>query len=371
MENKEININVEYYHKNGFAPFFKRIKGKRVALMYDDNTKPYAERIEQDIEKNGSEVLRVNYDDRELVPTEAKCDYAYEISKGADYILAVGSGTLNDMAKSVSTRLNVPCGVLVTAASMDGYCSKGAALMRDGFKVTDEVHTPQDVLIDLEIVCNAPRLMTAAGFGDIIGKYTCLTDWQLSNIVNGEPINQAAFSLMEKARADVMEAFDGLTKYEAWAVEKLMNALIVAGTSMAICGNSRPASGSEHHQSHFLEMDFVRRNEKIPMHGIKVAIGTLVSITLYNYLKDNKIQFNGAEKVYMLVEKLPSVEALEAMLQKMGCPTRFSQIGVREETVISMLESAYTVRDRYTVLTLIHDLGLTEDVKPLILERFF
>ena len=235
----------------------------------------------------------------------------------------------------------------------------------------NEVHTPEDVLIDLDIVCNAPRLMTAAGFGDIIGKYTCLTDWQLSNIINGEPINQEAFSLMEKALADVMDAFDGLTKYEEDAVTKLMNALIVAGTSMAICGNSRPASGSEHHQSHFLEMDFVRRGEKIPMHGIKVAIGTLVSITLYNYLKDNKIRFNDAEKVYELVEKLPSVESLETMLQKMGCPTRFSQIGVRKETMEEMIERAYTVRDRYTILTLIHDLGLTEEVKLIVMERFF
>ena len=254
---------------------------------------------------------------------------------------------------------------------MDGYCSKGAALMRGGFKVTDEVHTPDDVLIDLEIVCNAPRLMTAAGFGDIIGKYTCLTDWKLSHIINGEPIHEEAFTLMEHARTAVVDSFEDLTRYEAKAVANLMNALIVAGTSMAICGNSRPASGSEHHQSHFLEMDFVRRGEKIPMHGIKVAIGTLVSVTLYNYLKDNKIHFKGAEEVYTLVNSLPSVESLQTMLEKMGCPTRFSQIGVRKETMEEMIEKAYTVRDRYTVLTLIHDLGLTEQVKPIVMERFF
>jgi ribonuclease Y len=36
-----------------------------------------------------------------------------------------------------------------------------------------------------------------------------------------------------------------------------------------------------------------------------------------------------------------------------------------------MIEKAYTVRDRYTVLTLIHNLGLTEKVKPMLMERFF
>lgn len=169
----------------------------------------------------------------------------------------------------------------------------------------------------------------------------------------------------------IIIAVDGLTEYTEEAVAKLMNALIVAGTSMAICGNSRPASGSEHHQSHFLEMDFVRRRERIPMHGIKVAIGTLVSITLYNYIKEHQIQFKGAEAVYKLAEELPSVETIEIMLKKMGCPTRFSQIGVRRETMEEMIEKAYTVRDRYTILTLIHDLGLTEQVKPMLMEQFF
>lgn len=364
-------MNVEYRHESGFKNFFKKTANKTLAVMYDVNTKPYADEIIGELKKRSVNVSEVYYPDKELIPSEDKCDYAYERAKQADYVLAVGSGTLNDMAKSVSTRLDIPCGVLATAASMDGYCSKGAALMRNKYKVTDVVHMPEDVLIDLDIIRNAPRIMTAAGFGDIIGKYTCLTDWQLSNVVNGESINQEAFSLMEKARAECIEAFDGLTKYESQAIEKLMRALIIAGTSMAICGNSRPASGSEHHQSHFLEMDFARRGEKIPMHGLKVAIGTLVSIELYNYIKDNRIAFDGAEKVYALAEALPNVETIKQMLVKMGCPVRFSELGVRKETMEQMIEEAYTVRDRYTVLTLIHDLGLTDRVKPIIMKKYF
>ena len=364
-------MHIEYKQTNEFRPFYERMTDKCITVMYDVNTKPYAEKIKAALMDYAKEIISLEFPDQELIPSEDKCEEGYETAKGSDYFLAVGSGTLNDMAKSISTRLNIPCGVLATAASMDGYCSKGAALMRNGFKVTDEVHTPEDILIDLDIVCNAPKLMTAAGFGDIIGKFTCLTDWKLANIINGEPIHQEAFMLMEQARAEVINVFDALTKYEAEAVEKLMNALIVAGTSMAICGNSRPASGSEHHQSHFLEMDFVRRGEKIPMHGIKVAIGTLVSITLYNYLKDNQVQFQGAEEVYKLVDELPRVTTVKGMLEKMGCPTRFSQIGVRKETMEEMLEKAYTVRDRYTILTLIHDLGLTEEIKPILMERFF
>lgn len=366
-----MDMNVEYRHESRFEKFFNKVKGKTVTVMYDVNTKPYAAEIKTELGDYAKNVLSVEFPDEELIPSEDKCEYAYEIAKISDYLLAVGSGTLNDMAKAVSTRLRIPCGVLVTAASMDGYCSKGAALMRGGFKVTDEVHTPEDILIDLQIVCNAPKIMTAAGFGDIIGKYTCLTDWKMSNSVNGEKINGEAFALMEKARTECIDAFDGLTRYEPNAIAKLMNALITAGISMAICGNSRPASGSEHHQSHFLEMDFVRRGEKIPMHGLKVAIGTLVSMELYQYLKENKVVFKGAEEVYKLVDELPSMDEIRGMLVKMGCPVRFSEIGVRKETMEEMLEKAYTVRDRYTVLTLVHDLELTEKIKPIIMAKYY
>ncbi len=366
-----MNIYIEYKHETGFDGFFHRIAGKKLSVLYDVHTKPYAEALLTSMTAYTDHIVRVEYPDEELLPTEEKCEQAYVLSAGCDYVLAVGSGTLNDMAKYVSTRLNVPCGVLATAASMDGYCSKGAALMRNGYKVTDTVHAPQDILIDLEIIRNAPKIMTAAGFGDILGKYTCLTDWQLSNILNGEEIHEKAYTMMKDAVAACVDAYDGLTRYEDEAVGKLMNALIMAGLSMAECGNSRPASGSEHHQSHFLEMDFARRGEKIPMHGIKVGIGTLVAIELYNYVKESRISFDGAEKVYKLVENLPSVEEVKAMLEGMGCPTRFSEIGVRRETMEEMLEKAYTVRDRYTILTFIHDFGLTENVKSRITDKYY
>ncbi len=339
--------------------------------MYDINTKPYASAFKKELERFAKETTGVYFSDEELIPDENKCDMAYETAKGCDYILAVGSGTLNDMAKSVSMRLGISCGVLATAASMDGYCSNVAALMRKGMKVTDQAHTPSDILIDAKIIIQAPRIMTAAGFGDILGKYTCLTDWKLANIVKGESIHEGAYVLMEEARSACMAAFDELVAQKEEGVEKLMNALIVSGLSIAECGNSRPASGSEHHVSHYLEMDFARRGERIPLHGIKVALGTLLSIEIYNYIKDNKIAFKGAEKVYELVEMLPSIESVKEMLIKMGCPIRFSEIGVRRETMEETIEKAYTVRERYTVLTLVNELGLTEQIKPVLMEKYY
>ncbi len=366
-----MSITICYKQKDGFAPFVSAVAGKRVAVLYDVNTAPYARPMCDLLAGAGCAVTDVYYPDAELLPTEDKCARAQAAADTTDYVLAVGSGTLNDMAKSVSTHAGIPCGVLATAASMDGYCSAGAALMRGGFKVTDPVHTPDHVLIDPEVIRTAPRIMTAAGFGDIVGKYTCLADWQLANIVNGEPIHAGAYAMMEQARAACMDTYDGLVANDAAAVEKLMDALITAGLSMALCGNSRPASGSEHHQSHYLEMDFVRRGEPIPMHGVKVGIGTLVSLWLYQYIRENRVPCKNAEAVYALAATLPRWQDVRDLLQGMGCPTRFSEIGVREQTMRDMIRHAHTVRDRYTVLTLIYELGLCDAVASGLIELFY
>ena len=363
-----MNINVEYKNEQGkFPVFLQKVKDKKVAVMFDVNTKPFAKNIIKDL----NNPIEIYFPQEELIPDDDACKFAYDKTVGADYLLAVGSGTLNDMAKDISTKLDIECGVLATAPSMDGYCSKGAALMEKGRKVTNTVHTPSDVLIDADIIKAAPKLMIASGFGDIMGKFTCILDWQLSHYKNGEAINQKAFDMMVEARTECLNNFEGIASYQGEAVEKLMNALIVAGLSMAESGDSRPASGSEHHMSHFLEMDFVARGERVPLHGVKVGIGTLVSIEIYNYLKDNSVSFKGCEEVYKLVEKLPSVDDIREKLYKLGCPVKFSEIGVRKETMEEMIEKAYTVRNRYTVLTLVNELGLTEKIKPIIMNKYF
>ena len=366
-----MSIQVCYQNRDGFAPFLADVAGKRVAVLYDVNTAPYTERIKQQMRSVGCLVANVPYADAQLLPTEDKCARALAAAKSVDYVLAVGSGTLNDMAKSVATQAGVPSGVLATAASMDGYCSAGAALMRGGFKVTDTVNPPAHVLIDPDIIVTAPRIMTAAGFGDIVGKYTCLADWQLSNIINGEEIRQEAFAMMEKARGECMNAYAGLVQNHPAAVEKLMDALITAGLSMALCGNSRPASGSEHHQSHYLEMDFARRGEPIPMHGIKVGLGTLISLELYHYLSMAKVPCKEYQKVWALADTLPSPDSVRELLAGLGCPVRFRDIGVSRALMRRMLTEAHTVRDRYTILTLCAERGLTACLAQPLIEKYY
>lgn len=368
---------IYYKENNGFAPFIKKMEGKKAAVVYDENTKLFAKELIEVLDSMLSGLCEVYFPERELVPDEHAYETVIQKCEDCDYILAVGSGSLNDVCKYAGTKLGIPSGVLATAASMDGYLSKGSALMEKGMKVTETVNMPEDVLVDTAILAKAPVLMTAAGFGDIVGKYTCLADWNLSHILNGEEIHEEAYKRMQTARDELIDSFEQLKSYSLPAVEKLMAALLEAGTSMAICGNSRPASGSEHHQSHFLEMDFVKRGEHIPPHGVKVAIGTLVSLTMYQDLKkkilagESGFSKDQCEKLLRLIDTLPSVDTVKKMLIDMGCPVRFSEIGVRPETMREMLLNAYKVRDRYTILTLYAEKNWMNEIIPELTEKFY
>lgn len=364
-------INIEYVQSNvSFPIFLNKIKGMKISVCFDANTRIFYEKYKAEI-KECAKVKEVFFNTDDFIPDEKSLEILKQASESSNYVLAVGSGSLNDLAKAAGYDLGIPSGVLATAPSMDGYCSKGSALMINGKKITYTVNMPDDVLIDPSILCDAPRELIASGVGDILGKFTCLTDWRLSHIINGEEIDQVAYSMMEKARSECVDNFESIKNYESSGTLKLMNALVTAGLAMAECGNSRPASGSEHHMSHFLEMDFVSRDERIPPHGIKVAIGTLISMEIYHYLIDNKIQFKDFDKVEKIVNELPSIDFVKRMMIEIGCPTKFSEIGVPKKTMEAMIENAWTVRDRFTVLTFVHQLGLTESIKPIIMKKYF
>ena len=56
-----------------------------------------------------------------------------------------------------------------------------------------------------------------------------------------------------------------------------MEALVAVGFEMSYVGNSRPASGSEHHLSHFFEITGILNNEPYFSHGIDVIYSAVVT----------------------------------------------------------------------------------------------
>ncbi len=354
-------VNAERGEGGNFPVFLSRVRGKKVLVITDGHTMSLSEPIVTAL-KRESEPIFCHFEEPEPVADERSVEFVRSMGERADYLLAVGAGTLNDLAKYAGFLLKKPSGIYATAPSMDGFTSGVTPLIENGFKITKNAQVASDVLMDLGLLASAPRKMIGAGAGDILAKYCCLTDWKISSLLTGEPYCREAADLMYEAVRALDESLPDLIAAKKEGVEKLMTALLVSGYAMVIAGNSRPASGAEHHMSHFLEMDFLRRGERIPLHGVKVGLGTLVSLYLYHTLP-RRPAFAGCEGVYAQAEKLPSVESVRATLGALGCPTRFSGLGISEETFAEMLKTAYRIRDRFTILTLYCTYGfMTEDV---------
>ena len=93
-------------------------------------------------------------------------------------ILAVGSGTINDLCRYISYKIKIDYYIIGTASSMDGYASNVSPLIIQHLKTTYEARPARVIIGDLDVMAKAPLHMIAAGAGDIIGKYVCLADWQ-------------------------------------------------------------------------------------------------------------------------------------------------------------------------------------------------
>ncbi len=216
-----------------------------------------------------------------LIPDEEAVAYIEEkLPCGCDLIVGVGSGVINDLCKFVSFRHGLPYFIVATAPSMDGYVSTGAAMVWEGMKETFTTHVPTAVIADTAVLKDAPMELIQSGYGDIIGKYSALNDWRLAALVHGEYFCQSVYDLMEQAMEKTVPLADKLLQRDEESVGVLMEALILAGVAMAFAGNSRPASGSEHHLSHFFEITGIVHGREYFSHGVDVIYSTLVTANL-------------------------------------------------------------------------------------------
>jgi len=393
-------INLGYHH---------------IFMVCDVNTYEAAGKYaEQVINKTSLKLDKLIYEDLELVPDEKTVGLLFQvIDKEVDLILAVGSGTINDICKFSSYKLGLDYMVFASAPSMDGFVSVGAALLTDHVKTTYNAHVPVAVIADTNILAKAPMEMINAGLGDILGKYTCLLDWKIAHIIEDEYYCEEIVSLVRQAiEICVSEAKNIKTKSTS-AVKAIMGALLLTGMAMSFVGNSRPASGSEHHLSHYWEMKFQMENKKPILHGIKVSIGMLAVIKMYEMLAKEKPDFvclknvgfdyttwkNKVEECYLdaakgiikleddvkkndikkrnlrldimkdkwseIVEvinnELPSLKAMEELLLDLDSPINPNQIGVDETLVTDAIILAKEVRNRFTILQVLWDLNLLND----------
>ncbi len=196
-------------------------------------------------------------------------------------IVSVGTGTMNDIGRICAHRTGIPYVIFGTAPSMDGFASNVTPVLIDGFKITIPGVHPEGVYAEMKILQEAPANLVAAGLGDILGKHTALLDWGLGRDLTGEHYCTEIADMTKEALDRCVDAVPGMASREYDSIEGLMKALVLSGIAMQMKGDSRPASGCEHHISHFLEMRDMLRGKKAALHGDKVGVASIIAMREY------------------------------------------------------------------------------------------
>lgn len=353
---------------------------------------------------------------------------ADEASRGRLVPIAVGSGTLNDIVKRAAFENGLSYMCVPTAPSVDGYTSFGAAVTVNGFKTTLPCDAPEAVVADEDIMAGAPSRLLAAGYGDLAAKLVSGRDWLIAEALGLETIDPGVWDLSQSKLRERLASPDRLAARDPAAVRNIFDGLCDTGLAMQDQGDSRPASGAEHHISHCLEMRGLSVDGQEALHGEKVAAGTLISALMSEFVfahepaeirqlagssrgqtpaeceREVRSVFAGTgipesavnEAVRVSLEKLVSGDVREArlaricevweelrrrvfinrplyselsgMFSRAGCLS-FTQLGLDEPMIRWAVSAARTIRNRYTILDLARDLGIFESVLDLVITK--
>ena len=401
--------------------------GKHGLLVADLNTYDVAGERVMELLSNAGYTMKLSlFDTREPIHADeyalGKVVFDFEPDRTA-FLMAVGSGTLTDITRMISSRTGVPFVSVATAASMDGYASPVAPLVIGGIKTTIPAAIPMAIVADVDVLCKAPYDMTAAGFGDLLGKYNSCTDWRLANIVTGEYHCQQVEDLVRGIVDDCVAQAAQIRQQTPEAIEGLTKGLILAGVGMLAVGSSRPASGSEHNLSHYWEIMALLKNRPTHFHGTKVGIGTAIMAKVYKKflacdpnainlddVKRRKVSFEAwqqamrdvfgpaaeriiavqtplfldweaqkqvIETVQAAWEEIQGLQALELphervveILKTIDAPITPQEIGIKADYLRETMRYAKDVRPQCTVFSIIDALGRLDELVEEVVDEY-
>lgn len=319
--------------------------------------------------------------------------------------VAVGGGTVNDLVKRAAFVAGRRYLCVPTAASVDGFTSSGASLVKNGLKQTLPCPAPLALAADTDVLKAAPPEMASAGYADLAAKIPAGADWLIVDALGLEPIRPEVWQMVQPELRDRLS--------EPADLEKIFLGLAATGYAMQLYRDSRPASGAEHLVSHVWEMEGIEAS-----HGFKVGIGTLAvtammteafllsaaelrrvasppsgpeerereiaallsrgvygdaaGIAMKKFLSGNEllerrslIASKWEQMGERVLRQLIPFHEMKRQFQRAGCPVHPAEIGLARADFRDGFRRAQLIRKRYTVLDLAYEAGILE----LLLDR--
>jgi glycerol-1-phosphate dehydrogenase [NAD(P)+] len=202
----------------------------------------------------------------------------------AGCVVAVGSGTITDVAKDASHRAGgIPFVVVQTAVSVNAFSDDMAVLLRDGVKRTVPSRWPDALIVDIGILAEAPPAMNRAGFGELCSMFTAPADWYLADALGmGDGYDPGIVDLFRAGAEDLLRNAATLRSNDPAALTELAARMTLTGIAMGVAGRTAPLSGTEHLFSHLLDMEAGLANRPLAFHGAQVGVASVLAATIWH-----------------------------------------------------------------------------------------
>jgi glycerol-1-phosphate dehydrogenase [NAD(P)+] len=383
--------------------------GRKLALVSDDNTQRVLGARVTAALGSIAQVTEIPLPGRPHADHET-AEAIRRASAGCDALIAVGSGTINDLCKYAAAQDGKPYAVFATAPSMNGYTSVNAAITVAGHKKSLPAVAAAGVFLDLEVLSQAPPRMIRSGLGDSLCRPTAQADWLLAHLLLDRPYREAPFALLAADEPALFANAEALMQGDLEAMRLLARTLVLSGFGMTVCGGSHPASQGEHLISHYIEM-MAPAGCPEAFHGEQIAVTTLTMARLqermlaegpprlrasapseatvtahfgedlgracWREFAGKRLDETAAEALNARLDarweeirgRLAAVtrpaSELEAVLRTAGAPTSPEALGWPRAFYRDAVRHAREIRDRYTFLDLGGDSGLLDRLDVL------
>ncbi|TQV70315.1 iron-containing alcohol dehydrogenase [Denitrobaculum tricleocarpae] len=205
-----------------------------------------------------------------------------EDTRGAEVLIAVGSGTVNDSIK-YATYLDGRDYSVFATSPMNAYSTSTASVSFGGFKKSIPCHGAKGIYYDLSVIAKCPPRLISAAFADVICRTTAQVDWLMSHILFDTPYSDTPYVLLNYDEGDMIANADKMLSGSVESLAMLTRISAIMGLGTSFTGTTHCGSMAEHMISHYIDM-FAGEAHPRTSHGEQVGVATLSLSKLQNRL---------------------------------------------------------------------------------------
>jgi glycerol-1-phosphate dehydrogenase [NAD(P)+] len=172
------------------------------------------------------------------------------------------------VTKFAAARIKLPMVAVATNLAHNKIASPISTLDNDAGRDSYSVPAPIAVLVDLDLIAQAPPGSVRGGIGDIVSNLSATTDWEAAHLLRGEAIDGLAVSLSRTTAQAVIDHPGTLT--DDTFLTTLAENLMLSKITMVVADSSRPSSEACHEISHAIDLLYPQRRG---FHSEQVGLG--------------------------------------------------------------------------------------------------